>query len=205
MLAWFNQYFPQLGYLAIGLAMLAEGLTLPCPALVVLLMAGAACAVGKMSFWLAAFIAAASYTAGALIPYYVGYNLPRLRNLPWVGRFVEVPIRYLDQINPLIGRHGEKVVAIIRPFWIGNLISYFAGLKRMPCYKFLGYTFAGIAAWSVAVILIGQIFSSNLPKAAALIRQYSVAAFLLLVLLLVGSWILFRSRQARQGLSVTRD
>lgn len=205
MLAWFNQYFPQLGYIAIGLAMLAEGLTLPCPALIVLLMAGAACAVGKMSFWLAALIAATAYTIGAMIPYYIGYNLPKLQSLPWVGRFVAAPLHYLDQINPLIGRHGEKVVAIIRPFWIGNLISYFAGLHRMPCYKFLGYTFVGISAWSISVIFVGQVFSSNLPRAAALIKHYSGIAFVLLSVVFMGSWLLFRLRQAKHSLPATRD
>ncbi|NLW17747.1 MAG: DedA family protein, partial [Firmicutes bacterium] len=193
------------GYLAIGVAMLAEGLTLPCPALIVLLMAGAACAAHKMDFWLAAFIASTSYTLGALVPYYIGYNLPRLQNLPWAGRFIATSLQALEQVYSLFGRHGEKIVALMRPFWIGNLVSYFAGLNRMPYYKFLSYTFVGISAWSASVIFIGQVFSSNLPKAAALIKHYSGIAFLLLLVVLMGSWLLFRLRQSKQSLPVTRD
>lgn len=205
MLVWFNQFFPQLGYLAIGLAMLAEGLTLPCPALIVLLMAGAACAVGKLSFGLAVFIAAASYTIGALIPYYIGYNLPRLQNLPWIGRFISAPLQALEQINSLVGRHGDKVVAIIRPFWIGNLISYFAGLHRMSFLKFIIYTFAGISAWSLTVVYLGYVFSSNLPKAAALIKHYSGIAFVFFVGVGLIGWWISRVWQLRHSLPASRD
>lgn len=205
MLAWFNQYFPQLGYLAIGLSMLAEGLTLPCPALIVLLMAGAACAAGKLSFGLAVVIAAGSYTLGSLIPYYIGYNLPRLQNLPWVGHFIETSLRALDQTNSLFRRHGEKIVALIRPFWIGNLVSYFAGLNRMPYHKFLAYTFLGISAWSVSVIFVGQVFSSNLPKAAALIKHYSGIVFVVLIIIGLAGWRLNKLWHARQGLPAARD
>lgn len=205
MLAWFNQYFPQLGYLAVGLAMLAEGLTLPCPALIVLLMAGAACAAGKLSFWLTVVIAAGSYTLGSLVPYYIGYNLPRLQRLPWAGRFIATSLRALDQISCLFRRHGERVVALIRPFWIGNLISYFAGLSRMPYYKFLAYTFLGISAWSVSVVFIGQVFSSNLPKAAALIKHYSGLAFFLILIIGLGSWLFIKLWHAKQSLPAARD
>lgn len=185
--------------------MLAEGLTLPCPALIVLLMAGAACAVGKLNFWLAVFIAAGTYTIGALVPYYIGYNLPKLQGLPWVGRFISAPLQALDQINSLVGKHGEKVVAIIRPFWIGNLISYFAGLHRMSFGKFMAYTFVGISAWSVTVVYVGHIFSSNLPKAAALIKHYSGIAFVLMVGLGLIGWWVSRVWQLRHSVPASRD
>jgi membrane protein DedA with SNARE-associated domain len=168
-------------------------------------MAGAACAVGKLSFWPAVIIAAASYALGSLVPYYIGYNIPRLQNLPWVGRFVESSLRALDQVNALFRRHGEKAVALFRPFWIGNLISYFAGLNRMPYYRFLSYTFIGISAWSVTVIFLGQVFSTNLPKAAALIKHYSGIAFVLLIVISVLGWRLAKIWHARQGLPAVRD
>lgn len=205
MLAWFNQHFSQLGYLAVALAMLAEGLTLPCPALIVLLMAGAACAVGKLSFWAAVIIAAGSYSLGSLVPYYIGYNIPRLQNLPWVGRYVESSLQALDQVNALFKRYGEQAVALFRPFWIGNLISYFAGLNRMACYRFFSFTFIGISAWSIAVVFLGQVFSTNLPKAAALVKHYSGIAFLFVILISLLGWRLTKIRHARQGLPAVRD
>lgn len=205
MLAWFNLFFPHLGYLAIGIAMLAEGLTLPCPALLILLAAGAASVAGAMDFWLMVIVAAGSYTLGSLIPYYIGYNLPRLQGLPWVGRFIESSLQALAQVNSLFNRHGEKIVALFRPFWIGNLVSYFAGLNRMPYYKFLAYTFFGIAAWSTTVIYLGRLFSSNLPKAAALIKHYSGIAFVLVVVIIALGWWLTKIRQARRSLTDTQE
>jgi len=203
-LTWFSQYFSQLGYLLIGVAALAEGLTIPCPSLAVLLMAGAACATGKLSFWLTVFIAAASYTLGSLVPYYLGRQIPRLKNLPWAGRIVESSLRALDQVNCLFQRHGEKIVALARPFWIGNCVSYFAGLSRMSCLKFLVYTFAGISVWTITVVYIGQEFSNNLPKAAALIQHYSGLAFIVLVLALLAGWK-FLKFGGQHGISTARD
>lgn len=205
MLSWFSQYFSQLGYLAIAIAMLAEGLTLPCPALIVLLMAGAASAAGKISFGLAALVAAVAYTLGAFVPYYLGYNLLKLQNFPWVGKLIVTSLQALDQVNGVFGRHGDKAVAIMRPFWIGNLISYFAGLNRMPFYKFVGYTFIGIAPWSVGVIFVGKIFSTNLARAAGLIKHYSGIAFVIMLVLILGGWFIMKMRQQRQSLPVTRD
>jgi membrane protein DedA with SNARE-associated domain len=201
----FTHYFAQLGYLIIGLAALAEGLTIPCPSLAVLLMAGAATATNKMSFWVSVMIAAVSYTLGSIIPYLIGYNIPRMQTLPWAGKFVEASLRSLDQVNQLFVRHGEKIVAISRPFWIGNCVSYFAGLNRMAPWKFLVFTFLGILTWSTSVVYIGQVFSANLGKAASLIQQYSWVAFAGVVVLAALGWWLSRYIKFRQGVSAARD
>lgn len=188
---WVNQNFSQVGYLAVGLSMLAEGLTLPCPALFILLLAGAACALGKLSLGPVIAVAALAYTLGSLGPYYVGNHLSALEKMPWLGRFIEPSLQALNRVEFLFQRHGEKMVALSRPFWIGNLVSYFAGLYRMPYRKFLLYTFFGILGWTVVVVSMGCFFSSNLPRAYTLIRQYSGLGFLFLSFL-AALWAVFK-------------
>ena len=199
------QYFAQLGYLIIGLASLAEGLTLPCPSMVVLLMAGAATVSHKLLFWPAVFIAATAYTLGSIVPYLIGYNIPRMKALPWAGRFVEASLKSLDQVNQLFIKHGEKIVALARPFWIGNCVSYFAGLNRMAPWKFMLFTFMGIFAWSTTVVYLGSVFSANLGKAAALIKHYSLIALIIAITLGFGGWWLSRYLKLRQGVSAARE
>lgn len=205
MLQLFTTYFAQLGYLVIGLAALAEGLTIPCPSMAVLLMAGAASTSDKLSFWATVLVAAVSYTIGSIIPYLIGYNIPRMRTLPWAGRFIEASLKSLDQVNQLFTRHGEKIVALARPFWIGNCVSYFAGLNRMAPWKFLVFTFLGIFTWSMTVVYIGSIFSANLGKAASLIKQYSWIAFFALVAAIAIGWWVARYLKARHGVAAARE
>lgn len=205
MLELFNHYFAQLSYLIIFLAALAEGLTIPCPSMAVLLMAGAATATDKVSFWAAVLVGSVAYTVGAIVPYAIGYHLPGLQRLPWVGRFIEASLKSLDQVNKLFVRHGEKIVALSRPFWIGNCVSYFAGINRMKPLKFLLFTFLGIFGWSVTVVYIGHVFSTNLGKAATLIKQYSWMSFVVLVLVGVGGWLVARYLRLRSQVSTARE
>ena len=85
-------------------------------------------------------------------------------------------------------KHGDQIVAFSRPFWIGNFVSYFAGLARMSLVKFVVLTFSGIFAWSLVVVSIGEAFSSNLPKAAKLIKDYSLMTTIGVIVIVFGAY-----------------
>lgn len=189
-------YFTHAGYLVVALAMLAEGLTLPCPAVAVLLMAGAAVAGGKLSFWIVVVIAGTAYTIGSIIPYYLGRNIVYIQKLAWAEKLTRKSAKHLTRLSLLFDKHGDQMVAFSRPFWIGNFVSYFAGLARMSLVKFLVLTFSGIFTWSLVVVSIGEAFSSNLPKAAKLIKEYSLMASIGVVVILIGAYW-FRTRKSR--------
>lgn len=168
--------FAQLGYFMIFLGSLAEGLSFPFPSIVLLIMAGTAVAMGKMSFWGVAILASLAYTLGAVIPYWIGFNLPKLKKYSWATRFAENTPKPFKQINDLFAKHGNKIVALSRPFLIGNCISYVAGLARMSPLKFVAYTFAGILPWAVTATLAGYFFGSNIQYAVKLVQNYSLLA-----------------------------
>ncbi len=205
MLELFTLYFARLSYLIIALATLAEGLTIPCPSMAVMLMAGAATVTGKVSFWTAVAVSSVSYTIGAIIPYTIGYHIPKLQSLPWVGRLVKGSLESLHEVNALFNRHGEKIVALARPFWIGNCVSYFAGLNRMNPWKFMLFTFFGISGWSVVVVYVGHVFSANLGKAATLLRNYSGIAFVSLVVCGAGAWLVTRYLRVRHQAHAAKE
>lgn len=181
-------YFTHVGYFVVALAMLAEGLTLPFPAVAVLLMAGAAVAGGKMSFWIVVLIAGISYTMGSIVPYFLGKNIIYIQKLAWAERLTSKSAKHITRLGLLFDKHGDQMVAFSRPFWIGNFVSYFAGLARMSLVKFLVLTFSGIFTWSLVVVSIGETFSSNLPKAAKLIKDYSLMATIGVIVIVVGAY-----------------
>jgi membrane protein DedA with SNARE-associated domain len=169
--------FAQLGYFIVFFGSLAEGLSLPFPSIILLIMAGAAVATGRMSFWAVTIVASLAYTMGAVIPYYIGANLPRLKKYPWAARFAARTTKPMCQMNELFAKHGSKIVALSRPFLIGNCISYVAGLAHMPPVKFVAYTFVGILPWATAATLAGLLFGANLNKAVSMFTHYFFWAF----------------------------
>ena len=169
--------FAQLGYFIVFFGSLAEGLSFPFPSVILLIMAGAAVATGRMSFWAVTLVASLAYTMGAIIPYYIGANLPRLKKYPWAARFAERTTKPMCQMNELFAKHGNKIVALSRPFLIGNCISYVAGLAQMSPMKFVAYTFVGILPWATGATLAGLLFGANMGKAVSVFTHYFFWAF----------------------------
>ena len=169
--------FAQLGYVIVFFGSLAEGLSLPFPSIILLIMAGAAVATGRMSFWAVTILASLAYTMGAVIPYYIGSNLPRLQKYAWASKFADRLSKPMCQMNELFAKHGSKIVALSRPFLIGNCISYVAGLAHMSPVKFVAYTFIGILPWATAATLAGLLFGANLDKAVSMFSHYFFWAF----------------------------
>jgi len=184
------QFLTHFGYIAVALAMFAEGLTLPCPAVAILLTAGAAVATNKLSLWPIVFISSIAYTVGSIIPYFLGSNIVYLQKFAWAEHLIQKSAKHIERLGRLFNKHGDIIVALSRPFWIGNFVSYFAGLARMSLIKFSILTFGGIFAWSLTVVSLGEMFSNNIPRAAALIKQYSAIAMVAVVVLLVGAYYL---------------
>lgn len=176
--------FAQMGYLIVGLGTLAEGLSLPFPSVIFVVMAGAAVASGAMSFWPVVLLASTAYTVGAILPYYLGYNLVRLTRYAWVQSVLDKLPQPAIAVNNLFARHGNKIVALSRPFWIGNCVSYFAGINRMHTLKFILYTYLGILPWAIAGTYAGTIFGANTSKALGFVVNYAFIMAGVLVLAL---------------------
>ncbi len=190
--------FAQMGYAIVGLGTLAEGLSLPFPSLIFIIMAGAAVAAGRMSFWNVVFLASTAYTLGAIMPYYLGYNLARLTKYRFVRDILDRLPQPAIAVNSLFARHGNKIVALSRPFWIGNCVSYFAGINKMPTLKFVLYTYLGIFPWAMAGTYAGTIFGANTAKALEFVTNYAYVV--------VGALtLLFVVRYMRKRVSLSRS
>lgn len=181
--------FAQMGYVIVGLGTLAEGLSLPFPSLIFIIMAGAAVAAGRMSFWAVVLLASSAYTLGAIMPYYLGYNLTRLTRYRIVRDILDKLPQPAIAVNNLFARHGNKIVALSRPFWIGNCVSYFAGINKMHTLKFILYTYLGILPWAIAGTYAGTIFGANTAKALEFVTNYAYVVAGGLAVLVIARYI----------------
>jgi membrane protein DedA with SNARE-associated domain len=154
-----------------------EGLTVPCPSMFIVFVAGAILVDSLPEYLLLVAMSSTAYTLASLIPYYLGTSIQ-------IKFFVKE--KYWSMLERLFTLHGDKIVCYSRPLWIGNMVSYFAGLNRMKRRRFLFYTFLGIFPWHVLVMLTGRFFGSNIDTGIKLVQEYSWLA----VSILLGFFVL---------------
>jgi membrane protein DedA with SNARE-associated domain len=129
----------------------------------------------------------AMYSLGSFLPYNIGYKLED-----------RIQIKYAAQIKSAqhyFNKYGESSIAILRPFAIGNYISYLAGMSKVAKWKYALLTFAGIYPWCVVMLLIGRISRGNIQYAINLAKSYSLYFYLfgaLAVLIIAG--VIIRKR-----------
>ncbi len=157
-----------LGYPGIFLLMGVESSFIPFPSEVVLIPAGYLAAKGEMNT--AAILAAA--VAGSLLGALVNYYLALWLGRPFLvkfGRYFLISEESLDKLERFFETHGPISTFTGRLIpGIRQLISIPAGLSKMRIGRFLGYTAAGAAIWSLILILLGYFIGEN----EALLKTY---------------------------------
>lgn len=178
------------GYFGIFGGMFLEGLAIPFPGAIFILLAGAFALKMKLSVGWIVFYAVLGYSLGTLLPYYIARRGGR-QVLYKYGRYLSITPRVIKTAEHWFAKYGSLVVCLSRPFFFGNYISYLAGLAKMRFDLFIMYTLLGVLPWCVALCVAGYYAGQ---AGLLLIRQYSWYAVLLIVpatvLLYVGKNIL---------------
>lgn len=177
-----------LGYGAVFLVLLAESLGIPAPSEIILLLSGYLVWEGRFSFPAVVLWGAAGSTLGAVAAYQLA-----LRG----GRpLLETRLRFLFRRSGSLAhweayflRRGALVVLIGRVIsGVRMVISYPAGLFRMPFARFVGYTFAGSLAWPVLAAGAGWLLGPHVQAGVAAIDRYKFWAALAVLAGLAGWW-----------------
>jgi len=145
-----------------------EGLGLPWPGSVLLAAAGAESPSEASALLLAAAFSV-FYTAASWVQYCVGYYA-------WKVLARHIPDRFQKKLVVMFERYGELAVLWSRPLAVGNYVSLSAGMIHMNQVRFLVFTLAGIAPWSVAIALGGSLIGRYL---AAITPYLTTAAIIL--------------------------
>ncbi len=191
-------YFEHFGYLIVFAACMLENSAFVgsvIPGDVVLLLAGFY--VQRSSLNLAPVVALAF--CGALIGDSLGYVIGRTAGRKMVDRFGKrlLPAKRLERIDRYFKEYGTWAVAMGRITPVVRTFNTFAaGMARMPFPRFIAAVAAAAAVWSVAMPVVGFLFSGSLEIVRSALGWAGVA-----ILVLFAGGLVFTYRRMTKRLS----
>ncbi|MCR1898994.1 DedA family protein [Irregularibacter muris] len=180
----------QYGYLAIIVISMIEGASIPFPGSIVLFLVGFIVSLGQMNIWIAILLGAACYTVASILPYYIGKNLKESLII-FLEKYFRISKEKFYTVEKVFNEYGEVSVCLSRPFFIGNYISFLAGVAHVRMKKYLLLTFIGILPWATLHMGLGYLFRGNYDKAIGLLKKYNFV-FIIVVILIGIVMVLWR-------------
>jgi membrane protein DedA with SNARE-associated domain len=181
-----------LGYPGILILMALESMCLPVPSEIVMPFSGYLAAMGRFNLMAVATIAATGCTLGSTISYFIGATGGRALVERW-GRSLHVSNAELDRFENYFRRYGAITVFIARILpMVPPVISFPAGIAKMPLWKFQAFTFSGTWLWCFGLAYAGSRFGryweSNPGVQALATTLDAVAVFILLAGVAMFAW-----------------
>lgn len=195
---WIQEVIVAIGYPGIVLVMAIENIFPPIPSEIVLPFAGALTIEGDLSFWGVAAAGIVGSLIGAIVLYAIGYGARQAgvrRLVASYGKYLFISEKDLDRGAGWFERYGEAVIFFGRLIPIvRSIISVPAGYTRMPVGRFLLYTTAGTALWSLLLTYAGRVLGENWANITVVMEPYENATLLLMLSAVVGliGWRAFR-------------
>ena len=150
-----SQLLRDLGYVGLGVLMVAENLFPPIPSEAILPLAGYLVGQGELSFALVMVVATAGSVAGAIVL----YELARRGGRPFAlrfGGFARVDEERLARAEEWFVKRGPIVVLVARCVpGVRSLVSLPAGVLRMPRPQYIALTTIGTAVWNAVLVGLG--------------------------------------------------
>jgi len=191
------------GYVVLFFLVGLESLGLPLPGETALVTAAAFAALGHLSIYGVVTTAVAAAVIGDNGGYWIGRKTG-IALVRRYGRFLHLNEAHLERARHFFGRHGPPTVFIGR--FIALLRTWtavLAGAARMPYGRFMLYNALGAVCWAGVVGALGYVFGRNLPRLEHYMGQASLAAALL-VALVVGLVLGWRWFERNRTSLVTR-
>ena len=206
-----TQIYEAVGYLGVALWVAIESVVIPIPSELVLPFAGFLVGTGEAlepmtgqpwSFWLVVLAGTVGATLGALVAYAIGAWGGRPIIERW-GRYLGISPADLDRADAFFARYGDaaaffgRMVPVIR-----SLVSFAAGVARMPLGRFTLFSFLGSLPFTALLVFAGVQLGANWESVGGVIKQFEYAIVAVLVVIAIA-WIWLRiirpRRAARPG------
>lgn len=180
-----SSWIAEFGYPAIFVAALLENLFPPIPSEVIFPLVGFVAYHNNLGIIHAismGLVGAIGSTVGAIIIYYFSLKIGKPAILRF-GSYIKVSEKALLNAESWFQKYGTIAVFSGRMApAIRELISIPAGIGRMNIMKFIFFTFAGSAVWSVALTLLGYFLGDAWSiMADQLSSVFSVIAVIILI------------------------
>jgi membrane protein DedA with SNARE-associated domain len=201
-----TQLYATVGYLGVAIWVAIESVIIPIPSELVLPFAGFLVGEGAAvepltgqpwSLWLVTLAGTIGATVGALVAYAIGALGGRPLIERW-GRWLGITPADLDRAEAFFERRGwlatffGRMVPVVR-----SLVSFAAGIARMPLLPFVVFTFLGSLPFSFVLAFAGVQLGANWDAIGDVLKrfEYAVVAVLAAVAL---AWIWFRIVKPRR-------
>jgi membrane protein DedA with SNARE-associated domain len=206
-----TQMYEAVGYVGVAIWVAIESVIVPIPSELILPFAGFLVGEGRAiepltgqprSLPLVTLAGTLGATVGALVAYGIGYWGGRPVILRW-GRILRITPADLDMVETFFARHGAaasffgRLIPVVR-----SLVSFGAGVGRMPVGPFILYTILGSLPFTFVLVWVGVQLGANWEQIGAVLKQFEYLILGILVLIvLVFIWFRFvrPRRRAAEG------
>src|SRR3990170_5486401 len=202
-----TQVYEAVGYLGVALWVAIESVIIPTPSELVLpfagFLVGQRAAIEPLtgqpwSYWLVVLAGTIGATVGSLIAYAIGAYGGRPILERW-GRVFGVTLADLDRADALFLRYGDaasffgRMLPVIR-----SLVSFAAGVARMPILRFTVFSFLGSLPFTALLVFAGVQLGANWETIGGILKRFEYA-ILAVIGLVVLAWVWFRIIKPRRA------
>ncbi len=202
-----TQIYEAVGYLGVALWVAIESVIIPIPSELVLPFAGFLVGDGRAiepltgqpwSYWLVVLAGTLGATAGALVAYAIGAWGGRPLIERW-GRYLGISAEDLDRAERFFARYGPaasffgRMIPVIR-----SLVSFAAGVARMPLLPFTVFTILGSLPFTALLVFTGVQLGANWETVGGVLKQFEYAVIGVLVVIVLA-WIWLRIIKPRRA------
>ena len=201
-----TELYNAVGYVGVAIWVAIESVIIPIPSELVLPFAGFLVGEGSSlepltgQPWNLALTTIAG-TIGAVVGALVAYGIGFFGGRPIIerfGRYLGISAEDLDRTETFFQRHGGKAAFLGRMVpVIRSLVSFAAGVAKMPLAPFVLFTALGSLPWTLLLVFAGQQLGSNWEAIGTVLKQFEYAVLGLLVAIAIA-WIWFRIIRPRR-------
>ncbi len=189
-----TQVYEAVGYLGVALWVAIESVIIPIPSELILPFAGFLVGEGvaiepltgaPWNLTLVVLAGTLGATVGGLIAYAIGYWGGRPVLERW-GRLLGIQASDLDRTEAFFARHGAaasffgRMVPVVR-----SLVSFGAGIGRMPLLRFTVFTFLGSLPWTFLLVVVGVQLGANWQTVGGMLKRFELAMVAILAIAVV--------------------
>ncbi|NNH38376.1 DedA family protein [Acinetobacter terrae] len=196
---WIISIMEQLGYFGIALLMFLDNIFPPIPSEIIMPSAGYSASQGELLLVGVIIAGCIGSLIAAAILYWIGYKF----NHDSIFRFIDRYGKYLFIKSPDVKKsldwfeqYGHRIVFFGRMIpAVRSLISIPAGMSHMPFWKFMFFSSLGTIIWTTFLACVGFYFGENQALMQNIFSQ--VSHFIIIVVIAIIIWILYRRHQGK--------
>lgn len=186
---WLTNLIESAGYLGVGTAVFIESVFAPIPSPFILPFVGFVSSRTDQSLIVSILAAALGAYLGSFPFYFLGRWGEKAveKFLKRFGKYLFIEQEEVDKGFEFFEKYGPSIVFTGRLMpLVRSVISFPAGVARMPFFKFSVYTILGSAVWSTALALAGYLLGEQWAVVIVWLEQYENIVIILTVLSILG-------------------